>query len=176
MEFKSNPSAQNARRPEPQRPAAGPQEYHHSSGEGERMRGRRPSFRLLVPTIVLVVVLLVAVCGGFMWMKHKDVNGMTGIKKDQYQAVFLTNGQVYFGKVADMNSKQLRLTNIYYLQVQQSVQPADNKNTQVSLAKLGDELHGPEDNMYIARDQVLFWENLKDSGKVVQAIKGAVQK
>jgi hypothetical protein len=60
------------------------------------------------------------------------------------------------------------------LQVQQSVQPTDKSaaaNPQVSLAKLGSELHAPEDEMRINRDQILFWENLQDSGKVVQAIK-----
>jgi hypothetical protein len=59
--------------------------------------------------------------------------------------------------------------------VQQTVQPKDqsasSNNQQVSLAKLGGELHGPEDVMYVNRDQVLFWENLKDNGKVVTAIK-----
>ena len=38
------------------------------------------------------------------------------------------------------------------------------------LQKLGSELHGPEDQMVINRDQVQFWENLKDDGQVVKAI------
>ena len=68
------------------------------------------------------------------------------------------------------------MTDIYYLQVQQTVQPKDssaaaaNNNQQVSLAKLGGELHGPEDVMYVSRQQVLFWENLKTDGKVAKAI------
>lgn len=106
------------------------------------------------------------------------------VKTKQYQAVFLTNGQVYFGKMVDGESKYIKLTNVYYLQVQQDVQQSktttgtsagSNASTQqVSLAKLGGELHGPEDSMYIARDQMLFWENIKDSGKVAKAIKDYV--
>ena len=69
------------------------------------------------------------------------------------------------------------MTNIWYLQVQQGTQSADALNdsskNQVSLAKMGNELHGPDDSMSIAKDQVLFWENLKDDSKVVKAIKDA---
>jgi hypothetical protein len=36
--------------------------------------------------------------------------------------------------------------------------------------KLGNELHGPEDEMTIEKAQVLYWENLKPSGKVSEAI------
>ncbi len=100
------------------------------------------------------------------------------VKGKQTQALFLTNGQVYFGKLANINSSYVKLTDIYYLQVdgaaQQQVQPgqkADTAQPKVSLAKLGGELHGPEDSMYVSREQVLFWENLKDDGKVAQAIK-----
>jgi hypothetical protein len=61
------------------------------------------------------------------------------------------------------------------LQVQQDVQPADASAPaqNLSLAKLGSELHGPEDVMYLERRQVLFWENMKDSSQVTQAIKEA---
>lgn len=125
----------------------------------------------------IVVVVIAALIGAGVWA-YSTFGSPDGIKKDKYQAVFLTNGQVYFGKVSGINDKYVSLTDIYYLQVQQSVQPADSKsttnasgNSQVSLAQLGGELHGPDNQMYINRDQVLFWENLKDNGKVVEAIK-----
>src|SRR5438128_2608676 len=37
------------------------------------------------------------------------------VNAGKYQAVFLSNGQVYFGKIAEMNQVDLTLTNIYYL-------------------------------------------------------------
>jgi hypothetical protein len=100
----------------------------------------------------------------------------SAINSSEYQALFLTNGQVYFGKLSNLGAKYVTLTNIYYLQVQQSLQQAQStvndtsSNTQVSLAKLGSELHAPEDKMQVSSEQVLFWENLKPSGKVAQAI------
>jgi hypothetical protein len=124
-----------------------------------------------VMAIVAAVVVLLVVVGALAWMQMNG--GAAGaVKGDRYQAVFLTNGQVYFGKLSNVDDKYVRLTDIYYLQVQQSVQPADkNAQPQVSLAKLGSELHGPEDAMEVNRDQVLFWENLKNDGKVVKAIQ-----
>lgn len=93
------------------------------------------------------------------------------VKKDKYQALFLNGGQVYFGKITDFNARFIKLEDIYYLRVQQQVQPGSDQPVQdISLAKLGNELHGPEDTMVINRDQLVFWENLKDDGQVVKAI------
>lgn len=99
------------------------------------------------------------------------------IEDDKYQAVFLNGGQVYFGQVTHLNSEYLRLVDIYYLQVNQQVQPAEGENTSaipqdgdISLVKLGCELHGPKDEMLINRDQIIFWENLKPEGQVSEAI------
>ena len=90
----------------------------------------------------------------------------------KYQAVFMTNGQVYFGKLSSVASKYQTLTDVYYLQVQQPVQPAQPADTssQISLTKLGNELHGPTDKMNIASDQVLFWEDMSAESAVVKAI------
>jgi hypothetical protein len=97
------------------------------------------------------------------------------------QAVFLNGGQVYFGNITTLNGKYLRLNNIYYLRVNQTVQPnqtnannAANSND-VSLVKLGCELHGPDDQMIINREQVIFWENLKSDGQVAKAVAAFVQ-
>ncbi|MBI2459178.1 MAG: hypothetical protein HYV53_01335 [Parcubacteria group bacterium] len=96
----------------------------------------------------------------------------------KYQAVFLANGQVYFGQVTDANPQTLILENIYYLRSAGDLQTADVKNSSAtpaadnfSLVKLGGELHGPEDKMSINLSQVLFTENLKADSKVVEAIR-----
>jgi hypothetical protein len=126
---------------------------------------------------VVAIVIALAAVAALLFYGAKAVSALTSdsaIKTKQFQAVFLTNGQVYFGKVAKVDSSYVKLSNIYYLQVQQQVQPTDktsNQQPQVSLANLGGELHGPEDVMYISRSQVLFWENLKEDGKVAKAIK-----
>lgn len=93
-------------------------------------------------------------------------------KKKQYQAVFLTNGQVYFGKLSGLGSAYVTLNDVYYIQSNaqpQGASPSPQPN--LSLVALGQEIHGPEKEMQIASDQIIFWENLKDDGKVAQAIK-----
>lgn len=119
--------------------------------------------------VIGLIVVSVLVFGWKAW-----ASGYLATRGADYQAIFLTNGQVYFGKFKPATGKYAKLSDIYYLQVQQQVQPAQAGQTQqpqISLVKLGQELHGPEDVMYIDREQILFWENLKDDGRVVQAIR-----
>lgn len=94
------------------------------------------------------------------------------VDKNKQQAVFLTNGQVYFGQVNDINSQFVDLQDIYYLnsQSQPDSKESTSNPTSFSLVKLGCELHGPQDRMVINRDQVSFWENLSSDGKVSKAI------
>ncbi len=94
------------------------------------------------------------------------------VKAGSYQAVFLNNGQVYFGNIKAIGDKTFDLQNIYYLQTNGGTDAAaqTTASTNVSLVKLGCELHAPVDQMLINSDQVIFWENIKDSGQVVKAI------
>lgn len=137
---------------------------------------RRRGGRLAAFIILVILVALAMFWSWWLFGRTTDVNADNAINTKEFQAVFLTNGQVYFGKLSDLNHKYVTLTDIYYLQVQttdgslQNASSSTSANSQVSLAKLGSELHGPEDKMNIASDQVLFWENLKPSGKVSQAI------
>lgn len=129
---------------------------------------------LVVSIIVAALAVTVAMAVGlFRGFKTTSL-----VMSDRYQAVFLDNGQVYFGKLSNVNSDYAKLNDIFYLQVEQQIQPdqqqegetAEQQQPQISLAKLGNELHGPEDEMYILQDKIVFWENLKTDGQVVTAI------
>ena len=123
---------------------------------------------LFSATIVVAALALLLYLGG---PKEEDL-----VDKTKKQAVFLANGQVYFGEIESVNSKFLDLRRIYYLNVNQQVQPnqESSKNQQaqnnITLVKLGCELHGPVDQMVINREQVTFWENLSDDGQVAKAV------
>jgi hypothetical protein len=141
--------------------------------EDKKPRGPRRKKRLLIIIIAIVVVIGLAI-GGYVAWQNKQ-NATTGINSSEYQAVFFTNGQVYFGKLQSFNSQYLKLTDIFYLQTQStdSTNPQETStdtSSNVQLIKLGNEINGPEDEMIIARDQVLFYENLKSSGKVATSI------
>ena len=131
--------------------------------------------------IVLIIVLLIILAGLFVVSKVTGWN-VLGIDKGsvdgKWQAVFLSNGQVYFGQITNENSDTIIVKDIYYLQVTRALQPAEGdaqQQNELSLVKLGNELHGPEDEMRINRAHVLFIENLKEDGKVVRAIQRYVE-
>lgn len=142
------------------------------SGNGEP-RWLRIAFLVLLFSLT-VLAIAIAVLFYFGQPKEKQY-----IDDEKYQAVFLTNGQVYFGKVKDINGKYVDLQNIYYLNSQQQPETTDKDKaaqpTSFSLVKLGCELHGPVDQMVINREQVSFWENLTTEGKVAKAIEQWVQ-
>ncbi len=127
----------------------------------------------LIAAVVLAILLLVA------WSSLRSQTSARAIDKDSYQAVFLSNGQVYFGKLVNLNGEYVDMREIYYLQLQNSdsenaaeaVSNPDSSNNDIKLIKLGNELHGPTDRMMINKSQILFWENLKGDSKVSQAIE-----
>lgn len=131
--------------------------------------------KLLVISLIVVSLAVTAFVGFAIF---RGVNGENYIGNDQYQAVFLADGQTYYGKIADLDSTTLTLSDVYYLKVDQKVQsqqlePKNEKEADdvITLVKLGEEKHCPADEMYINRDQVLFWENIRPEGQVVKAIE-----
>ena len=125
-----------------------------------------------VISIFSILIILVLLGGAIFFWKAKNSVEITDVVSGEYQAVFLDNGQTYFGKVSNKESIYVKLTEVYYLQFQQPLQDQgkDLKQSDLTLVKLGSELHGPEDEMEILRDHILFIENLADNSKVVQAI------
>lgn len=147
----------------------------NSSQKSPKFKGNDKMARILfVGFLGIVTILLVAVVLLMSSTKNVASSEQEAVKSNQFQAVFLNGGQVYFGKITDINSRYLNMSNIYYLRVNQQVQPdqanAANAANDISLVKLGCELHGPEDSMVIYRDQVIFWENLKSDGQVAKAV------
>jgi hypothetical protein len=83
-----------------------------------------------------------------------------------YQAILLSNGAVYFGKLEGFGTIHPVLTNAFYVVTQ-----TDPQTKQVSsvLVKRGKELHGP-DRMYLSPNQIVFVETVGPNSKVAQLI------
>ncbi len=170
-------SAAGYRQPEePQPVREEPKAPAHSTSRRPEPK-RLSSKRLIAIISVALVIIIAGIIGWLVWSKSQTSTS-TGIDNSKYQAVFFTNGQVYFGKLHEFNTQYLKLTDIYYLQGQSNSESDKNNPQQtnsntagnVQLIKLGDEIHGPEDEMILSKDQVLFYENLKADGKVAQSI------
>lgn len=126
---------------------------------------------MIVSKIIALVIVLVVVFGGWAYYTGAMETKQT-IDKDTFQAVFLSNGQVYFGKLENVGPAYLVLNDVYYLQVQEiQPQPEEDNGSQIQLIRLGNEVHQPEPNMTISKDHVLFWENLKEDSRVVETIR-----
>ena len=167
------PSMRHAARPRPAvRPQTVPPPPHRPATPPPPRPPKQSKAPFLVGVIALAAIALVLVCAA-LTMLWGTINTSGAVNSKGYQAVFLSNNMVYFGKISNINDEYVKLTNIFYLQVQgQQNGQAQNNTTQpqLSLTKLGNELHGPEDSMYINKKEILFWENLKADGKVSQAI------
>lgn len=122
--------------------------------------------------IVVAIVLILLGCFISTLFKPKPSN--------DYQAVFLSNKQVYFGKIVNERDNFIEFTGIYYLRAQKDLDNLNKESDEfasaqggesaVSLIKLGNELHGPQDTMHINKDHILFIEPLREDSKVVEAI------
>lgn len=158
---------------QPQTESGEPAPHHAAKPAGSKSKfkmGNGWSKAGFLTFAVSIAILIVAVIG-FMTLSNENSQEEQNVDKSKFQAVFLNGGQVYFGKIGELNNKFMEVANIYYLRVNQQVQPGQtNASNDVSLVKLGCELHGPQDSMVINREQVIFWENLKGDGQVAKAI------
>lgn len=124
---------------------------------------------------IIILLIIIFGLGGFFLIKKE--NTFQEYPEDLWQAVFIDNGQVYFGHVKDVNKNDVVIENIYYLQVvAQPLQRSfadtggDQPDQQLTLIKLGNEIHGPQDAMDINRQHVVLIENLKSDSRVAEAI------
>jgi hypothetical protein len=163
------PNNINVNRPMQQQPGQQPNRFEqmHHSPETSPRRGSS------LPWLILGVIVVAAIAGAaFLFRDNLGLGKAENVSA--YQAVFLTNGQVYFGKLEGKNERYVNLKDIYYLQVneplQQGQEQASGTQPQLSLVKLGNELHGPVDEMEINRDHILFIEDIKKDGRVATAI------
>ena len=162
MDFSRNTQSQTAAPSAPS--ATGGGTGRKSKNDDGRLK--RIGIALAGAAVIILLVALVVLLGTGAPKKQSEY-----VDTSKLQAVFLNTGQVYFGNIKALNDDHVVLTNIYYLQTANNTGNNNNANPNVSLVKLGCELHQPFDQMVINNDQVTFWENLGDNGQVAKAVK-----
>ena len=126
----------------------------------------------LVLPLALLTVFVVGAIG--VYLLHKP----TAPRSDRYQAVYVETGQVYFGKLKNTSGLYLRLEDAYVAQAQDTPPGVTEEqksalNNNVSLARVADQVYGPENVLEIRADKVIFWQNLTSDSKVTKAIEDA---
>lgn len=142
----------------------------HTEKTIKRMNKPKKLLLLLVAALIFI--------GGIAVIVWAIAVGVNKPPSDRYQAVFLDNGQVFFGKLKNTQGAYLKLENAYYSKAQQLPEDATDEQkaavaNNVSLIKVGDEVYGPESSLSIRAEQVLFWQNLTPDSKVSKAIQSA---
>jgi hypothetical protein len=94
---------------------------------------------------------------------------MPAFGRAEYQAVFLANGQTYFGRYYDRIGAYAKIEDIYYLQQTQGADPDLPPDTK--LVRRGNELHGPSSRMLVPKSAILFVEDLTDASPIAQFMK-----
>jgi hypothetical protein len=111
----------------------------------------------------LIVAIVAIVLGATV-----DPRALPFTGSEKLSAVFLLDGQAYFGHLEDVPwSDTIALTDVYYLD------DASKTTTDlpVGLLKRGSELHAPADLMRIRRDKVLAIERVGPDSPVARAIE-----
>lgn len=116
---------------------------------------------ILAMLAVMLLLLVVVVWHFFAGAPNSTLKFDTS-----FQAVLLSNGSVYFGKLQNYGGRFPMLTDVFY--IQSSVNP-DTKQTVNVLIKRGKELHSP-DRMYLNPNQIILVEPVGPNSKVMQLI------
>lgn len=128
-------------------------------GLGPRREPPRRPNRLIYASLIIAVAIL-----GNAWM----VSHPHAVKFDQtYQAVLLSNNNLYFGKLQGYGTGNPVLSDIYYLQ--NIVDPLTKQQTNV-LKKRSLEGHAP-DKMYINPSQIVSVEPVEPNSHIAELIK-----
>jgi hypothetical protein len=100
---------------------------------------------------------------------HAVSTASGAINKDQFYAVLLNGGQVYFGKLDGLGTQYPVLTEVFYVQ---SRQDPETKQVSNILVKRGKEWHAP-DRMIVNASQIVLIEPVTAGSRVAQLIAAA---
>lgn len=125
---------------------------------------------VVLATLIALAVLMLLVLTVVRLLSPQD-SLASAIAPNEYQAVFLTNGQVYFGSLSAPGGDFYYLRHVYYLASRGSLQ--SGRPAGVFLKAITTSAHAPQDLMIINRSQISFVENLDPAGKVARYLAQA---
>ncbi len=108
----------------------------------------------------LVIIVIVLAVAAWVWIAVEAINSPEG--PSPYSAVYLTSGDIYFGKLSWF--PQPHMTDVWYLN--RSV--GTNGQSQVSVVPLKTAFWGPVNGITLNPQQILFWTNLSNSSQLVK--------
>jgi hypothetical protein len=84
-----------------------------------------------------------------------------------YQAVFINNSQVYYGKLEETKGQFYSLKEVYIIQM---IPQGKDQPPKPRLERFGNEVIGLVNELKINKDQIMFIQDLADDSKVLEGI------
>ena len=120
------------------------------------MMSRSRAIQLLIAVVIVVVTLLFVRWWDFTLPSFGA----------RYQAVFLANGQTYFGHYLDRLGPYVKVENAFY--IQQAPTAEEGQTPESRIIRRGSELHQPLPFVLIPKTAILFVEDLRPDSQVGQ--------
>lgn len=149
----------------------------------------------ILTVALLIAIIIAGIGGGFFYYQNYYVGdtgdqGVLGVyDSNAYHAVFMNNGNVYFGHVSSKNPDAVVLTDTHFLQVSQNpvqqqqqavlneegeeviqAQAQPQVQPELSIVKRANTLHSPDGTIEINMTNVMFIEKLTADSQVIEAI------
>jgi hypothetical protein len=115
----------------------------------------------VAPKLLAAIAILVATFALVRWWDF--VLPPTGAR---YQAVFLANGQTYFGHYLDRLGPYVKVENAFY--ITQAPTAEEGQTPESRIIRRGSELHQPLPFVLIPKSAILFVEDLRQGSQVAQ--------
>lgn len=131
-------------------------------------------FKRFIKILFLIIIVLAVLFGSYKIFKASNNSVVADSIASPYYAVFLSNGQVYFGKLVHNNKYELTLTDVYRLQVPDDMLILSQEQITTepfTLVRLNQEVHGPTNNLFVNKAHLLFYEQLSNESSVVKSIR-----
>ena len=101
----------------------------------------------------------------FVFVRWWDLT-IPRVGAQHYQAVFLENGQTWFGHYRDRIGPYAAMDTVFYVQTKSSQDPDVPATSQ--LIKRGNELHAPDPQVLIPKTAIRFIEDLRDDSPIAK--------
>ena len=119
----------------------------------------------MLKVITVLLAALIVLLGLAVFQNIRSASAP--VFKTPYQAVVLTGGQVYYGKLENPTGMYPVLRDIFYVVTKQDPQTKQVSNV---LVRRGRELHSPE-YMVLNRQRILFVEPVKEDSEIGKSIE-----
>jgi hypothetical protein len=118
--------------------------------------------------IILIILVAIIFIGAGVWIGlivSGNTSSASGLSASPYSAVYLSTGDVYFGKLDWFPSPHLE--DAWFLQRTTDA----NGNPTVAVYPFGQVAWGPTDIVYFNSQQIIFWTRLATDSNVVKIME-----